>query len=134
MDELKQSLTDFNEKIRGIIKEMNEKYREKRMEVISSNFKEVLIIIRDNLADGIVGEIDENDISITLKKEEKIKKKKEETKIYTEIGKVMYMNSGQNKFKVTLYGKNIENHEEDFELDSLGKIHDIAKFINANVS
>jgi Mor family transcriptional regulator len=113
--------------------EISRTYRDKRVEMISSNLREVFILICSNLSNEIIGEIDDKDMCLTLKKEEKVMGNMEETKNYTEIGKVIRLNSKQNKFKVTLNGENIKEYEEEFELDSLTKIYSVANSINTNL-
>lgn len=116
------------------LKKVSEKYKDTRIEIISLNLREVFILIRDNLPLGVHGEIDDDSQCLILTREEKginNKKSKAEPK---DIGKVIRVNSEENKFKVILNGENIKEYEEVFELDSLSRIYKIVASININIA
>ena len=113
--------------------ELSQKYKDKRIEIISLNLHEVFILIRDNLPMGIHGDINDNDMYLTIKKETKVILNKKETLKFTEIGKVIRVNSEKNIFKVIIDEEKFKKYEEEFELDCLARVYKIVTSINTNI-
>lgn len=116
------------------LSKLSKKYKDKRIEIISLNLQEVFILISDNLPIGVVGVINDDSKGLILKREHKGFKNNKEVINYEDIGRIIRMNTEQNKFKVILNGENIKKYEEEFELDSLARIYKIVTFINTNIS
>ena len=130
IDSNKKILDKYSDKL----SELSEEYKDKRIEIISLNLKEVFILISNNLPIGVVGEINDEGRGLILKREHKGFKNNKEVINYEDIGKIIRMNTEQNKFKVILNGENIKKYEEEFELDSLARTYKIVTFINTNIS
>lgn len=123
----------------GLVKEyskelanLSDKYKDKKIEIISLTLKDVITLISDNLPIGIIGEIQDNQ-SLLLKKNEKILKNKKETLKVSEIGKVVCENLDNNYFRLILEGENIKTCNEEFQLESLSRIFKIVACINNNI-
>ncbi|CAI3582050.1 MULTISPECIES: hypothetical protein [Clostridium] len=112
--------------------DLSDKYKDKKIEIISLTLKDVFTLISDNLPIGITGEIQDNK-SLLLKKNEKIIKNNKEIQQVSEIGKVICENLDNNYFRLILEGKNIKTCNEEFKLDSLSRIFKIVACINNNI-
>ena len=122
------------EKYPAGLKKLSETYKDTRMEIISLNLGEVFLLIRDNLPIGVYGKIDDASECLILTREEKAINNKKSKVDPKDIGKVIRVDSEENKFKVILNGENIKEYEETFELDSLSRIYKIVASININMA